>query len=131
AGSGLLARLGRARAAVRATIVVERLWPLVLPLVVIVSLFLSLSWLGVFRMLPGWSRLALAVALLIAALAALVPLRRFRRPSQSEVDRRIERANALRHAPVRTQSDTLSPASQDAFAVALWQEHQKRMAERL
>ena len=30
----------------------ERGWPLVLPLLIVASLFLSLSWLGVFRLLP-------------------------------------------------------------------------------
>lgn len=131
ARGGLLARLGRTRAAVRATIMVERLWPLVLPLVVLLSLFVSLSWLGAFRLLPDWGRLLLAGALLLGVLASLFPLRRFRRPTPAEVDRRIELANALEHAPVRTQIDTLSPASQDAFAVALWREHQKRMAQKL
>src|SRR5690606_35803848 len=67
----------------------------------------------------------------VATLAALFPLRSFRMPSPAEIDRRIEAANRLEHAPVRTQSDTLSPASQGPFAQALWREHQRRMAERL
>src|SRR5690606_15947025 len=46
-------------------------------------------------------------------------------------DRRIELANRLEHAPVSTQTDALSSASQDPFARALWREHQKRMAARL
>lgn len=127
----VLARLGRTRAAMRMTIVVERIWPLALPLLVVASLFLSLSWLGLFRAVPDWARLALIGLFAVAALAALVPLRGFRTPSPAEVDRRIERANRLEHAPVLTQADTLAPTSQDPFAQALWREHQKRMAERL
>ena len=44
--------LSRTRLTVAATMVVERGWPLLLPLLVVISVFLSLSWLGVFRMLP-------------------------------------------------------------------------------
>ena len=128
---GFLRRLSRTRAAVRGVIVVERLWPLVLPLVVVASLFLTLSWAGAFRFMPDWARIATAAVLALAALAAFVPLRRFRPPGAAEVDRRIEWANGLEHAPVRTQTDTLSETSRDAFAQALWREHQKRMAERL
>ena len=127
--TGLLARLARTRAAVRAAIVVERLWPLVLPLAVVSSLFASLSWLGVFRAVPDWARLALAAALALAALACLYPLRFFRAPAPAEIDRRIERANRLEHAPLHAQTDR--PAAGDAFAQALWREHQKRMAARL
>ena len=129
--TGLLTRLSRTRASVRVTLVVERLWPLLLAFLVIASLFLSLSWLGVFRLLPDWGRLALVATLALCALASLYPLRFYRRPTSAEVDDRIEAVNLLEHAPLRTQTDTLSSASQDSFAQALWHEHQKRMAERL
>ncbi|SFJ30440.1 TIGR02302 family protein [Aerobium aerolatum] len=129
--TGLLTRLSHTRAAVRATVVIERLWPLVLPVLIVLSLFLSLSWLGIFKLLPDWARVILIIALALAAFASLYPLRFFRKPSVAEIDRRIERVNLLDHAPLLTQTDTLSSASQDSFAQALWQEHQKRMAKRL
>ncbi|MFN3765345.1 MAG: TIGR02302 family protein, partial [Aliihoeflea sp.] len=66
----------------------------------------------------------------IAALAALWPLRHFRRPGAGEVDRRIETANALRHTPLRSQDDRLA-GKDDPFAAALWQEHRKRLARDL
>src|SRR5690606_37080683 len=80
---------------------------------------------------PDWLRFGLLTAFALAAFVALFPLRHFRSPSPAEIDRRIEASNHLEHAPVLTQTDTLSPASQDAFAQALWHEHQKRMASRL
>jgi len=127
--SGLLTGLGRTRAATRAAVVIERLWPLVLPLLIVVALFLSLSWFGIFRLLPDWARIGLAGLFGLALLASLFPLTRFRRPSAAEIDRRIERANALEHAPVTTQTDR--PVAGDPFSQALWREHQKRMADRL
>jgi len=128
--SPLMRRLGRTRLFTRTAIVVERLWPLALPLLIVAALFLSLSWLGIFRIVPEWARLGLLGLLGLAALASLWPLSRFRAPRAHEVDRRIEAANALRHAPVSVQTDRLS-SSGDAFADALWREHQKRMADRL
>lgn len=126
--AGLMARLTRTRAAMRAAMVLERLWPLALPPLAIFSLYLSLSWLGVFRIAPDWARLLLLAAFAGALVVALYRLRLFRAPLQAEIDRRIERANKLAHAPVLTQSDKLSSGTQDAFAQALWREHQKRMA---
>lgn len=128
---GLGARLSRTRAVVWTVIAVERLWPLFLPIAVIISLFLSLSWLGVFRLLPDWGRFALLGVLALGLLASLVPFRKFRLPSSPDVDRRIETANRLEHAPLLTQTDRLAAAADDPFARALWLEHQKRMAERL
>ena len=124
------ARLGRTQFATRASMVVERLWPLALPLVAVLALFLSAAWFGLFRLLPDWPRIGLGVAFALAAIASLLPLQRFRRPTASEIDRRIERANALEHAPVSTQTDRLTGQG-DAFSTALWREHQRRMAERL
>ncbi len=123
-------RLGRTRAATYAAMATERFWPLVLPLVAVASLFLSAAWFGVFRLLPDWARIALALAFGLAALAAVLPLRRFRLPGTAEIDRRIERANGLRHTPVSAQSDRLA-GRDDAFSAALWREHQKRLAASL
>ena len=123
-------RLARTRAAVAAAMIVERGWPLILPLLVVLSLFLSLSWLGVFRALPDAGRLIVMVVLAAAALAALYPLRLFRKPAAAEIDRRIERANRLPHTPVLVQADRPS-GRETAFSGALWREHQRRMAASL
>ena len=81
-------------------------WPLILPLAVIVSLFLSLSWLGVFRAAARhWRARPRRWCSLFCAVAALYPLRFFRLPRNDEIDRRIERANLLEHTPVRVQTD--------------------------
>lgn len=129
--SSLLTRLARTRAATGAALAVERLWPLILPPVVIVALFLSVSWFGLFRLMPEWLRLGTASLFGVVLLASLAPLRRFRMPRRAEIDRRIERANGLEHAPVTTQTDRLADNSGDAFATVLWREHQRRMVERL
>ena len=123
-------RLTRTRLATRAAITIERLWPLLLPALLVVTMFVSLSWLGLFRLMPELPRQMIGAGFAIGALAALYPLRFFRQPTPVEIDRRIERANRLEHNPVSVQSDRPS-GRRGIFADALWREHQKRMAERL
>ncbi|MBX3571855.1 MAG: TIGR02302 family protein [Mesorhizobium sp.] len=130
ANAGLLGRLARTRMWTKASMVLERAWPLVLPLLIVASLFLSLAWFGLFRLMPDWLRIGAASAFGIAAIASLYPLRYFRWPQRAAIDRRIERANELEHTPVLVQADRLT-GSADGFAQALWHEHQKRMAEKL
>ncbi|ANT48534.1 TIGR02302 family protein [Mesorhizobium amorphae] len=127
---GLAGRLALSRLATRVSMVVERGWPLLLPLIMVASLFLSVSWLGLFSLLPDPARIGLLAAFAITGLAALYPLRFFRLPSAAEIDRRIEAANELLHSPVLVQTDR--PSGRDSiFSQALWREHQKRMAEQL
>lgn len=127
---GLAGRLALSRLATRVSMMVERGWPLLLPLVIVASLFLSISWLGLFSRLPDMARVGLVAAFAIAALAALYPLRFFRLPGAAEIDRRIEAANQLLHSPVLVQTDRPS-GRESSFSQALWREHQKRMAGKL
>jgi len=129
-GNSFAGRLGRARVATLAVMMLERGWPLVLPLLVVISLFVSLSWLGVFRILPELARFGLLGLFLISTLGALYPLRFYRQPTPAEIDRRIETASELPHTPVLVQTDRPSGEA-GAFAQALWREHQRRMAEKL
>lgn len=128
--SGFSRRLFRTRLATRLAMVAERFWPLVLPLLIVLLLFVSASWFGLFRILPDIARIGLAAGFALAALASLYPLRYFRQPTQLEIDRRIEGANQLAHTPVLVQTDSLG-SKPDVFADALWREHQNRMAEKL
>lgn len=126
----LAGRLALSRLATRVSMTVERGWPLLLPLVIVASLFLSVSWLGLFLLLPDTARMSLMAVFGIAALAALYPLLFFRVPTSAEIDRRIEAANQLLHSPVLVQTDRPS-GRESIFSQALWREHQKRMAEKL
>ncbi|MCB1382420.1 MAG: TIGR02302 family protein [Notoacmeibacter sp.] len=128
---GMIAGLARTRAVTRAMMLAERLWPRLLPLLFVICVFLIISWAGLFRLMPDWLRLAIAAALCMAALASLLPLKGLRPPSAREADQRIEKANALAHRPVTTQTDRLAAGSTDPFAAALWREHRRRMSDGL
>ncbi len=126
----LLDRLRRTRGFAFAAMFVERLWPLLLPVLIVLSLYLSTAWFGLFRIVPDWARIAAATVFAIAAVAALWPLTRFRLPRTNEIDRRIEDINRLRHSPVSAQSDRLA-GTRDPFSEALWREHKQRIARGL
>ena len=92
-------------------------------------LFLSLSWLGVFREAARHGAAGRCRLFAVAALAALYPLRFFRKSVDSRNRPPHRAANQLLHSPVLVQTDR--PTGRDSFFQALWQEHQKRMAEKL
>ncbi len=109
---------------------VERLWPLVLPALIVLAVFLIISWSGLFRSLELNSRIAFGAVLALAFIANLWPLRLFRFPTNLDVEQRLETANNLSHQALSVQTDRPVGAETDV-CVALWQEHKRRMAAKL
>jgi uncharacterized protein (TIGR02302 family) len=125
----LARRVGVKRVLARVVLLAERVLPLLLPLAGIAALFVSLAWFGVFRELPEVLRLGLVFLLVFAFVASFLPFFRLTWPTAREADRLLEERNGLPHQPVAVQDDAL--AADTPFARALWQEHQRRMAERI
>ena len=109
----------------------ERIWPLVLPLLLLAALLASISWLGLFGMMPRWLHIIVLAIFAIATLVALYLPFRFQKPTADDVTARIEAINGLIHEPLGVQSGHMATGTNDPFAVALWREHQRRMAQRL
>src|SRR5437660_6226509 len=102
----------------------ERSWPHLARLLTIVGLFLVVSWAGLWLALPFIAR-AIGLALFaLLALAALLPLVRFRWPAREQALRRLDRGSGIRHRPATALTDTL--ATQDPVALALWQAQRER-----
>src|SRR5262245_24244260 len=122
-GDALLARaLGRARW----SILWERVWPPVAGIATAIGLFLAVSWLGVWQMLPPLGR-AIGVGLFfLLAAAAFAPLLMVRLPNKNDGLRRLDRNSNLPHRPATTVSDDLAADANDSFAVALWRAHIER-----
>lgn len=125
----LARRVGVKRVLARGVLLAERILPLFLPILGIAALFVSLAWFGVFRELPEILRLGLVFLLIFAFVASFLPFLRLTMPTAREADRLLEERNGLPHQPVAVQDDAL--AADTPFARALWQEHQRRMAERI
>lgn len=125
----LARRVGVKRVLARSVLFAERLLPLFLPILGIAALFVSLAWFGIYREVPDLVRLAIVFVLVFAFVASFLPFLKVRLPSISEADRLLEERNGLDHQPVAVQDDQI--AADTPFARALWQEHQRRMAERI
>ncbi|WP_343312949.1 TIGR02302 family protein [Brucella sp. BE17] len=129
--SGSDAPLNRLRLRTFFTISFERFWPLILPLILLVALFTSISWFALFAQMPRWLHIAALALFGLAGLVALYLPFRFRLPTDDDVTARIESINALAHEPLAVQSEHVAAGADDPFAAALWREHQKRMAQKL
>lgn len=118
------ARLSQALQRARLAIAWERVWPHLARLLSVAGLFLAVSWAGLWLALPMAGRIAGLAAFALAALAALLPLVRFRWPDRAEGLARLDRGTGLRHRPATALSDTVS--TQDPVALALWQAQRER-----
>src|SRR5215468_3518571 len=102
----------------------ERAWPHLARLLTLAGLFLTVSWAGLWLVLPSLARTAGLVLFAAAALAVLWPLIRFRWPTRTEALGRLDRGTGIRHRPATALSDTI--ATKDPVALALWQESRAR-----
>lgn len=124
---GRVVSLGRLR--MRANLSLGRLLTLSAPLLAVIALYFSFSWFGIFRIVPDWLRLSLLGLFGLGLLASLWPLLRFKPPTRAEIDERLEVENRIANQAIATQDDTISAT--DPFARALWEEHRRRMAEKI
>ncbi|EAU40820.1 hypothetical protein FP2506_18069 [Fulvimarina pelagi HTCC2506] len=127
---GWAVKIATTRKLAKTALIVERGWPLLLSLSCILALFLVLAWFGAFGAMPFLLRAVVLLALVTVAGYAIYRNRGIHWPTSAETDARIEASSRLTHQPLRAQGDTLS-ATSDPFALALWREHKKRMAEKL
>src|SRR5690606_35606682 len=88
--SGEGAALRRLRLRAFLSIGFERFWPLLLPLILLAGLFVSLAWLGLFGIMPGWLHIAVLVLFGIPGLVALCLPFRFCPSTEDDVTSRIE-----------------------------------------
>lgn len=107
-----------------AAMVWERLWPALLPMVLVAVLFSVFSMFGLWSYLPGLVHLALLAIFLCAFCVAMIAgLRTFRLPRRGEVNRRIERDSNLLHRPLETLDDQANAPTDTGGA--LWRLHQQ------
>jgi uncharacterized protein (TIGR02302 family) len=117
-------RLAEALQRAKFAIAWERSWPYLARLLTVAGLFLVVSWSGLWLILPSLVRAAGLCLFAVLALAALVPLLKFRWPSREAALGRLDRGTGIRHRPATALTDTL--ATQDPVAQALWQAQRER-----
>ncbi|MCG6858957.1 MAG: TIGR02302 family protein [Salaquimonas sp.] len=109
----------------------ERFWPAVVPALIVVLAFLTVSWFGLWQFLPAGTRHLLVGVFALVFVWQLARLRHLVLPSTGEISRRVETASHLEDRPISALDDEIAFGGNDAFSRALWQEHRRRMAERL
>lgn len=122
-------RIAGKRLLALASMTLERALIAGLPLLLVVALYLILSWSGLFRQVPDMATIAAGGILVVALGFSLLPLRQFRLPSRAEAERRLEERSRLPHQAISVQGET--PVSQDPYSIALWHSHQARMARKI
>jgi uncharacterized protein (TIGR02302 family) len=116
----------------RASLAWEGLWPRLVPLFAVVMLFVAAAHLDLFAGLDPWVHTAILAALAVGfAGLGFFMLRRFRWPSRELAIRRLERDSGVTHRPLVAVQDRLASGSADPMALALWQAHRRREAQRL
>lgn len=124
----LKSRIDRALDRARAALVWEQAWPRIGLVFGIVGLFVALSWLGLWTVVPDIVRFAAVGVFVLAALAALVMLARIRIPGDDRALARVERHSGHLHRPVTALTDELSGGGTDPASRALWRRHRARAA---
>lgn len=124
--SGNIARLERLVGFASLALFWEKLWRALIPPLVVIGFFASLSfaglWLDVGR---PWRMLGVALFGLALALSVL-PFFALRRPSRVQALARIDRSSGLKHTPALALEDALANDG-DPTTRALWALHRRRV----
>ncbi|EJF90999.1 TIGR02302 family protein [Bartonella tamiae] len=109
----------------------ERLWPCIMPLVLIVMMIAGLAWFGVFYYLGPITHIFLLVIFSLLALWSLFLFKNFHFVKQRDIDARIEQTSNFKNQPLEALNDRPVNGQENAFSQSLWNEHQRRMAAQL
>ena len=119
-------RLARLVALARAADGWERLWRGIVPPLVVIGLFLCVSWLGLWLEVPHRAR-AFGVGLFaVLLLVSCRGLRHVRPLPRRDALARLDKASGLSHRPASVLDDTLATAGRDPATDALWALHRRR-----
>ncbi|MEI2386660.1 TIGR02302 family protein [Breoghania sp. JC706] len=124
-------RLARALALARAALFWERLWPVAYRILIVAGLFLALSWLGFWWLLPVWLRWVGLAAFAGGIGYAAWPGLTLRWPTRAQGLARLEAAGHYTHHPLATLEDDLATDTNDPTVRALWQAHRARALKAL
>ena len=89
--------------------------------------FLTVSWLGLWLIVPAWSRAVGVVAFAAAAIWIVWQAVRAGWPDRAAALARLDRDSGLSHRPVATAEDALANTGSDPATRALWDLHRKRL----
>lgn len=112
----------------RGALFLEDLWRALLPALIVAVLFVGVSWIGVWLVVPTWLRLLCVIGFAAALVWSARGLLSLRWPDRQQGLARIEHHSGTRHRPLTAVADELSIGNEDPATQALWRIHQERMA---
>lgn len=126
--NGLSQRIARLVRRAKLVLLWEQVWPALLPLLGVLSVFLIISWFGLWLGLsPVWRYVGLGI-LCLAGAAALLPVFKVRFANKDQALKRIEKVSGINHRPLSSFEDTpANLASEGTAANRLWDAHQSRL----
>jgi uncharacterized protein (TIGR02302 family) len=124
-----LALLRTALLRARQALIWERVWPVLASLAAVGTLFLAVSWAGLWLALPPLGRILGVAFFALAFLASLIPAIRLRLPRSGEALQRLDRSSGLEHRPATAIADSMATGTGDPVADALWRAHLQRVAD--
>ncbi len=122
-------RLNRLVFGARCVVMWERLWPRLWPFLILSSLFIAAVLFDLFRHLPtSLHLLVLGGTGLIAIGLLVLAFRETERPSRIDALHRLEKDSELKNQPLFALLDKPAGLETNRLALALWINHQDRMA---
>lgn len=109
----------------------ERLWRALLPPIIVISIFVGLSWIGLWTTLPAWFGLVGFFLFAIATGLQSKQLFSLKWPTRDEALARLQKTSPFKHRPLTTLEDDLSVGTSNRESQAIWALHQRRTAQLL
>lgn len=128
-GKTRLGRLEKLVGLAGAALIWEKLWRAVIPPALVLGLFVSLSFAGLWLNVGRPWRIAGVVLFGLALIASMLPLLGLRPPSRKQALARIDRSSGVKHNPASALEDDLANDGGDPATRALWAVHRRRMIQ--
>ncbi|GHB27595.1 TIGR02302 family protein [Pseudovibrio japonicus] len=109
----------------------ERFWPAVQIPLIVVCLYVAVSFLGAWQLLGFYGSAFVSIVFLAVLAWSSYPLLRLKLPNEVEGLRKVELASGLPHRPLLSYRDEQATGMDDDEALALWAAHQKALRTRL
>jgi uncharacterized protein (TIGR02302 family) len=124
----LAARFERRVRLSRLALFAERLWEALLLPFVVVAVFLIVSLLDLWSLMPPLLHRVTLIGFGLALAASFIPLIRLPLPTRAEALRRLEKTAGIKHRPASSYEDRLG-TSPRADTALLWAAHRERLAK--
>ena len=106
-------------------VAIEQAWPWLILSLSIVSLFLALTWLGFFILLPAVLKMMGVFLFVFGSLLAFLMAIQSARATFGESIKRLDHEAGAQHRPVTTVFDQPAGLQADALTLSLWRKHQR------